>query len=91
MLVHEISYHPTFVREFKKLSIEDQKRAATTEERFLNNPLHPSLRLHPLKGRLTGYFSISVTQKLRIIFIRRENGEIVFLSIGMHDIYRSFE
>ena len=88
MVVHHISYHPTFVSEFKKLSVADQDRAATAEERFLNNPLHPSLRLHPLKGRLVGFFTLSVTRKVRIIFVRRENGEIVFISIGHHDIYQ---
>lgn len=27
--------------------------------------------------------------RIRIIFKRMENGDIVFLSIGQHDIYRS--
>lgn len=89
MVVHRILYHPKFLRDFKQLSPQDQRRAADSEDRFLENPLHSSLRLHALKGRLAGYFSISVSRKLRIIFVRRANGEIVFLSVGKHDIYRS--
>ena len=60
-----------------------------TERLFRANPLHPSLRLHQLKGKLTGSWSISVTMNVRIIFARLENGEIVFYSVGQHDLYRS--
>ena len=89
MVVENILYHPKFVRDFEKLQKSDQHRAVTVERIFKTNPLHPSLRLHPLKGKLTGLFSISVTMRIRIIFKRMDNGDIVFLSIGQHDIYRS--
>lgn len=55
---------------------------------FRQNPLHPSLRLHQLHGMLLGKWSISVTNNYRIIFRRLENGDILFLSIGKHDIYK---
>lgn len=88
MIVHTILYHPKFVKEFKKLERSIQQKAIEVEKRFRINPLHPSLRLHPLKGRLIGLWSISVSMNVRIIFERMENGDIVFLSIGQHDIYR---
>ena len=89
MVVGNILYHPKFVRDFKRLQTSDQQRAVKVERIFKTNPLHPSLRLHPLKGKLAGLFSISVTMHIRIIFKRMNNGDIVFLSIGQHDIYRS--
>ncbi len=89
MIVQTILYHPTFVKEFKKLDQSIQKRAVEVEKRFRINPLHSSLRLHPLRGRLSGLWPISVTMNVRIIFERMENGDLVFLSIGQHDIYRS--
>lgn len=89
MVVKTILYHPKFVSEFQLLPTALQKRAVKTERLFRTNPLYPSLRLHALQGRLKGSWSISVTMKVRIIFKRMENGDIVFYSIGQHDIYRS--
>jgi len=89
MKVDKILYHPEFVREFKSLPSNLQKRAINAEKRFKDNPLHPSLRLYGLKGQLKGSWSISITLKVRILFTRLENGDIVFYSIGFHDIYQS--
>lgn len=89
MVVENILYHPKFVRDFKRLHTNDQQRAVKMERVFKTNPLHPSLRLHSLKGKLAGLYSISVTMRIRIIFKRMDNGDIIFLSIGQHDIYRS--
>lgn len=63
--------------------------AVKQEKIFKNNPLHPSLRLHSLQGKLVGLWSISITDGYRIIFERQKNGEILFISIGKHDIYKS--
>lgn len=84
-----ILYDPDFIKEFKRLERTIQERAVKAERLFKNTPLHPSLRLHRLKGRLAGIWSISVTMNIRIIFKQINTGEIVFLSIGKHDIYRS--
>lgn len=89
MVIKSILYHQKFVDEFKALPQMIQMRAVKTERLFRTNPLHPSLRLHQLKGKLAGSWSISVTMSVRIIFKRMEKGEIVFYSIGQHDIYRS--
>ena len=90
MMVKTILYHPKFVAEFRGLDAILQERAIKIEKLFHSNPLHPSLRLHPLKGRLKGSWSISVTMKVRIIFMRLEDGSVVFFSIGHHDIYRAW-
>ncbi len=89
MIVQTILYHPKFVEEFQQLPKVVQERAIKTERLFRANPLTPSLRLHGLQGKLKGSWSISVTMKVRIIFKRMENGDIIFYSIGHHDIYRS--
>lgn len=88
MVVPVILYHPKFVAELKALPEAVQKRAVKTEALFRLNPLYPSLRLHALRGKLEGSWSLSVTMKVRIIFKRMPNGDIVFYSIGQHDIYR---
>ena len=50
------------------------------------NPFHPSLRLHPLKGKLQGVYSISITlsYRLTIEFLIQEK-EIIPINIGSHD------
>lgn len=89
MMVGRIEYHPKFVQELRALPAYLQQRAIKTEKLFRANPLHPSLRLHALKGNLKGSWTLSVTMSIRIIFTRMENGDLVFYSIGKHDIYRS--
>lgn len=89
MTITEILYSSQFVHELKKLPKDLTRLAAKKEKIFRENPLHPSLRLRPLQGRLKGLWSISITGGYRIIFERQENGDILFISIGKHDIYRN--
>jgi addiction module RelE/StbE family toxin len=50
------------------------------------NPHHPSLRLHKLRGSLSEYYSISIDMEYRIIidFIIVDN-VIYLIDIGSHD------
>ncbi|OGH69455.1 MAG: hypothetical protein A2754_00885 [Candidatus Magasanikbacteria bacterium RIFCSPHIGHO2_01_FULL_47_8] len=89
MIVTEIFYSSKFVAELKKLSKELVILAAKKEKIFKTNPLHPSLRLHALHGKLAGLWSISIAGGYRIIFERQPNGDILFISVGKHDIYRN--
>jgi len=69
--------HPELVERYKKIL------------RLLElNPSHPSLRLHKLKGKLEGKYSVSITMSYRIIltFAVTEKG-IVLIDIGSHDVY----
>jgi len=50
------------------------------------NPFHPSLRLHPLRGKLSGLYSVSITLSYRLIIeFLIENKEIIPIHIGTHD------
>jgi addiction module RelE/StbE family toxin len=88
MLVKKIVYSQQFIKELEKLPEEITKVAIKKEEIFRQNPLHPSLRLHELHGKFSGAWSISITANYRAIFKRMENGDILFFSIGKHDIYK---
>jgi len=50
------------------------------------DPYHPSLRLHKLKGKLSDFHSISINMEYRVIidFIIRDD-EIIPVDIGTHD------
>jgi mRNA-degrading endonuclease YafQ of YafQ-DinJ toxin-antitoxin module len=62
-----------------------------TLKQLEENPSHPKLKLHPLKGRLAGKHAVSITYSHRIVLILALNeGEIVLLDVGSHDeVYRS--
>lgn len=49
------------------------------------NPLHPSLRLHPMRGRLTGLHSVSISMRYRITLeLELREQKIVFVNVGSH-------
>ena len=88
MIIKEIHYSRKFIKELKKLPKEIVDIAVKKERVFRENPLHPSLRLHELHGKFKGLWSISITSNYRIIFERMKDGNILFISIGKHDIYK---
>jgi len=50
------------------------------------NPHHPSLRLHPLKGRLQNVHSVSINMSYRITLeLLITEKEIILINIGSHD------
>lgn len=50
------------------------------------NPYHPSLRLHALKGNLSGLHSVSINLSYRItIEMLITKSEIVPINVGDHD------
>jgi len=88
MIIKNIYYSQKFVKELKFLPKQIVKLAIKKEKIFKDNLLHPSLRLHELHGKFRGVWSISIAGNYRIIFERMKNGDILFISIGKHDIYR---
>ena len=54
------------------------------------NPLHPSLRLHALSGRLNGLYSVSINLSYRITLeMEVREREIVLVNVGTHEaVYR---
>jgi addiction module RelE/StbE family toxin len=88
MTIKQIHYSRRFVKDLKKVPKQVLVLAIKKEEIFKDNLLHPSLRLHELHGKFKSIWSISITNNYRIIFERMENGDILFISIGKHDIYK---
>lgn len=89
MIIEEIYYGRSFEKQFRTIPEYIQKRAIITESLFKENPLHPSLRLHQLKGKLSGLWSLSINLNYRIIFKRKDDGVILFISIGKYDLYKA--
>lgn len=51
---------------------------------FMDNPRHPLLRDHALKGAKEGLRAFWVTGDVRIIYHRIGEDEVEFLDIGTH-------
>lgn len=85
-------YKLTFTSTYQRREKAFLKRHPDLKERYFKtlllleqDPFHPSLRLHPLKGRLTGLHSASISMRYRITLeLEVRNYEIIFVSIGSH-------
>ena len=67
--------HPDFLSQYEK-----------TLKILENDPNHPSLRLHPLKGKLKDLYSVSINISYRItleFFVTEK--EIILVNVGHHD------
>lgn len=73
-------------RRFLKRHPELEKQYLKTLQLLEANPFHPSLRLHPLTGRLAGLHSVSINLSYRITleFLIQEQ-EIIPVNVGDHD------
>ncbi len=71
-----------FLKRNPDLKYEFERALKQLEE----NPNHPKLRLHPLKGRLAGKHAVSLTYSHRIVLVLvLDEGEILLLDVGTHD------
>lgn len=75
----------TFVKSFKKLSVKMKDKVLRILEIFEENPLHPTLRNHALKGEYFGMRSVDVTGDVRIIFKEHDGYiEVILVDVGTH-------
>lgn len=83
----KICYHKTFLKHFRKRIAPNKKLQARFYQRFdllIQDPNHPLLKRHQLKGEKKSYWSFSVTGDIRTIY--RIKGETIFLyDIGTHE------
>jgi len=82
-----------FTEQYERRAQRFLKRHPELEKQYLKtlqlleaNPFHPSLRLHPLTGRLSGLHSVSINLSYRITleFLLKDQ-EIIPINVGDHD------
>ena len=78
-----ISYSKNFVTQAKKLNPKTRQKLLQRVGLFSENPLHPTLRNHQLKGKWKDYRSIDITGDVRALYLQRED-EAIFDAIGTH-------
>ena len=79
---------PQFRKQFHKTSLDIQVRFKKKLKIFLDNPKHPSLRIHKLKGNLKNFYSLSINESFRAIFVIIKPDIAEFVKIGDHSIYK---
>ncbi|MFA6305889.1 MAG: type II toxin-antitoxin system RelE/ParE family toxin [Candidatus Gracilibacteria bacterium] len=84
----EVYYKPSFFKKCRKLPVDLLDEIEQKIELFKENPNHPFLKTHKLKGTLDGLCSFSVNYSYRIVFQYLSKTEVVLLSIGTHDLYK---
>ena len=79
----------TFTRTAKKFLKKNpdlRPELERTLKQLEQDPSHPKLRLHALKGNLSGKHAVSLTYSHRVVLtLALSEGEIILLDIGTHD------
>lgn len=78
-----VSYSKSFIKQAKNLNPETRKKLQERIVIFCENPLHPTLRNHALKGKYKEYRSVDVTGDIRALYLQKQN-EAIFDVVGTH-------
>ena len=87
-----MSYSLVFTEHYEKLERRFLKTHPDLSERYHKtltllewDPFHPSLRLHPLQGRLAGLHAVSINLQYRITLeLEVAELEVILVGIGSH-------
>ena len=82
-----IDFSKRFDKQFKKSPLEIKIAFRKRIKLFIQDPLYPQLRNHPLRGTLQGYNSINITGDWRALYSEFKRGNeiiIVFEMLGKH-------
>ena len=79
-----IQFHKQAEKELKKMNVKNKKFVLDALKLFLENPYHPKLNNHELKGKEKIYRSINATGDLRIIYSIYKGGVVIVKKIGTH-------
>lgn len=88
-----MNYTLVFTDSYKKRAKRFAKQHPELKESYRKalfllskNPYHPSLRLHPLKGKLAALHAVSINLNYRITLeMVITEKEIILVNVGSHD------
>ena len=85
----KVKFQQNFTNQFKELSKTQKRLLADTIELFTEDPMHNSLRNHPLKDKWVNYRSITADGDLRLHYRLIDKDTALFVAVGTHDeLYR---
>ena len=79
-----IQYLPKFKKQYKKLPQKFQLQFDERLNPFLTDSIDSRLRIHPLKGKYAGYWSMNINGDIRALYIIQDETLIIFALIGSH-------
>lgn len=83
-----INVSSKFIKEYRKLPARVKKKAKEKENIFCLNCFDPRLKTHKLSGNQKQCCAFWIDDYYRIKFIFLSQEEVLFLTIGSHDIYK---
>ncbi len=84
----KVAYSPAFSRTYKKFIKTQPGKKQLFQDKlslFINDPYHPQLRTHKLKGILKDLMAFSIDYDLRVIFYFTSATEVILEDIGNHN------
>lgn len=86
-------YTLVFTEQYSRRAARFLKRHPEFRSQYLKtvqlleaNPFHPSLRLHPLRGKLEGLHSVSINLSYRITLeLLIQDEQVIPVNVGSHD------
>jgi plasmid maintenance system killer protein len=85
----EVLFAPSFIRQLNSIPEKLREEAVEKIEMFGDRKNHQILKIHKLKGPLTGRYSFSVNFSTRIVFLYSKDKpqKAYLLAVGDHDVY----
>lgn len=80
----KVRYQKSFTEHFTKLSKSQKLLVKEAIELFIEDPIHESLRNHPLRGAWSSYRSISADDDLRLHYRELSKDRVLFVAVGSH-------
>ncbi len=82
-----VNYSRKFLKEMSKLPLRVIEQAKEKERIFRSNQFDQSLKTHKLSGKDEGCWAFWINYSYRIKFIFINQSEVLFLEVGLHNIY----
>ncbi|MBI5222325.1 MAG: cytotoxin [Candidatus Magasanikbacteria bacterium] len=85
-----VNLSPRFTRSYNNLPRHIQENFKIKIQIFIQDPRHPALKTHKLKGRLQECLAFRLQDGYRVLFEFSSTDTVNLLDIGPHDIYRKY-
>ena len=85
--IESIEYSHRFLKEMSRLPKRIIDEAQKKELIFRANPFDPRLRTHKLHGKEKELWAFWINHRYRIKFFFATDTLVVFVEVGLHDIY----
>ena len=85
----QITFTDRFQKHYKDLTATEKKQFKSKLALFVENPLHPSLRVKRIQGT-NDLFEFSVNMDIRVIWFYEGETLVALVDIGHHDILKKY-